>query len=111
MQIIYTKSYNLSLKKLKKHHKEYENLLKIIDIVANTNDFYILSNDNYIKVKFKFERLKYNNNEYYSVNLNKNSGMIRLIIKPVNEYIIELTFISYKHYQDFDKGRVIYYDE
>jgi hypothetical protein len=61
---------------------------------------------------YGFEPLKYELNGFYSFNLAKNSGLIRLIIKPDDSNnSIYLVFISYKHYEDFTKERVIYYDE
>lgn len=61
---------------------------------------------------YRFERLKYEYNDYYSFNLSKTGGLIRLIIK-LNEdkNAVELSYISYNHYEDFKNGRVIYYDE
>ena len=58
---------------------------------------------------YHFERLKYNMNPYYSFNLNKHSGVIRLIIKPNNDNEIELFLItiSFNHYKDFNPERVI----
>ena len=81
------------------------------------NYFYnvILFYQNYLHIlhKYHFERLKYDKNDFYSFNLCKNGGKIRLIVKPNENNIIELylAFISYDHYQDFDIRKVIYYDE
>lgn len=112
MKIIYTKSYDKCLKKLKKYNYEYNNLNKILKIIREAFDF-----DELIRIpilhKYHFERLKYDKNDFYSFNLCKNGGKIRLIVKPNENNIIELylAFISYDHYQDFDIRKVIYYDE
>ena len=112
MQIIYTKSYDRCLKKLKKHNNEYNNLDKIIKIIRTAKNFNELKQIPILK-KYNFERLKYQYNEFYSLNLNRNGGKIRLIIKPNKDNVVEifLVFISYDHYDDFDIEKVIYYDE
>lgn len=111
MNIIYTKSYDSGFKKLKKHTKELENLKKIIHIVENADNFNILINLPIAKM-YGFERLKHKLNEFYSFNLNKNGGTIRLIVKPNGDNSIELyfAFISFTHYDDFEIGKVIYYE-
>ena len=111
MNIIHTKSIDNTLKKLKSHHKEYNNLFKILDIIENAKDFNVLINLPQCKI-FNFERLKYDKNEYYSFNLSKNRGVIRLIVKPLNTNSVEiyLIMISYNHYEDFDPRKVIYYE-
>ena len=112
MKIIYTKSYERGLKKLKKYNNEYQNLEKIIKIVRNTPNFNEL-----LKLPsammYRFERLKYNLNNFYSFNLSKTGGTIRLIVKPKADNLIELylIFISFDHYDDFNIERVIYHDE
>lgn len=109
MNIIYTKSYDNSIKKLKKHKNEYDNLLKIEKILRNAKDFKELCNLPIVKM-YHFERLKHELNEFYSFNLCKNGGKIRLIVKPSDDNSIEifLIYISYNHYSDFDVGKVIY---
>lgn len=109
MNIIYTKSFDNSLKKLKKHKKEYDNFLKIVSIIENTRDFNELIHLPQVKM-YGFERLKHDMNEYYSFNLNKKGGTIRLIVKPCINNTIEIymIFISYDHYNDFNG--VIYYE-
>ncbi len=108
MKIIYTRSYDNSVKKLKKKYKETEKLNTIIDYIINKRDFFELSNDPVAKL-YGFERLKHQYNEYYSFRLSK---IIRLIVKPNGE-IMELYFIyvSTDHYEDFDESKVKYYDE
>lgn len=112
MRIIYTKSYDKGLKKLKKYNEELKRLNKIINIIEYSSNFNELCNLPIVKL-YNFERLKYMLNDYYSFNLNKNGGKIRLIIRPNtdNEVELFLVFISFDHYEDFDKGKVIYYDE
>ena len=104
MKIIYTKSYDNTLKK---YPKEKEELQEVIDLIENSTDLYELEN-NPIANLYDFERLKYNLNKFYSFRLNDNK--IRLIILPDNNSII-FVYISYKHYSDFDERKVIYYDE
>ena len=61
---------------------------------------------------YNLERLKYDLNEFYSFRLSRSGGFIRLIIYYNDqENAIYLVFISYNHYNDFNKERVIYYDE
>ena len=111
MNIIYTKSYDQTRKKLRKYLNEIDNLNKIIDLIEQHQDFDMLVN-NPITRMYHFERMKYEHNDYYSFNLSKNGGSIRLIVKPGDDKnIIELIYISYNHYEDFKNGRVIYYDE
>ena len=111
MKIVYTKSYDQTIKKLKKYSKEYDNLKYIIDLIENHHELKDLLN-NPICYMYHLERLKYNLNEYYTFNLSKNGGLIRLIVHPnEQDNIIELVYISYNHYEDFKKGKVIYYDE
>ena len=55
---------------------------------------------------YGFERLKYFKDEYYSFNLGKNKGVIRLIFKIDREYnAVILKFISMDHYNDFKRKR------
>ena len=108
MNIIYTKSYDKSLKSLKKHHDEIILLSEIIDTIKRFSNFDEMVNDPLLSI-YSFERLKYENNEFYSFRLSKT---IRFIVKPSNDNCsIILIYISMKHYDDFDLGRVIYYDE
>ncbi len=112
MNIIYTKSYEKGLKKLKRHVKEYQNLLTILDIIENADNFDILVQLPIVHL-YRFERLKHKWNEYYSFNLSKSRGKIRLIIKPNenNKVEVYIGFISFDHYEDFEIEKVIYYDE
>lgn len=111
MKIIYTKSYDQTRKKLKKYPVEQDNLNRIIELIENHSSLTELFNNPLVRL-YHFERLKYDLNQYYSFNLTKSGGLIRLIIHPNEELnIIELVYISYNHYEDFKKGKVIYYDE
>ena len=112
MNLIYTKSFDNTYKKLKRHLKENSNLNIIKSIFESSTDFNELKNNPLIKL-YSFEQLRYQLNEFYSFNLDKSGGIIRLIVKPdeYNPQNIYLIFISYKHYDDFSKERVIYYDE
>lgn len=66
---------------------------------------------NPVKDLYGFERLKYQNNKFYSFNLEKNGGTKRLIVFPKNDLELYLVFVSFDHYEDFSEKRVIYYDE
>ncbi len=109
MNIIYTNSYKNSFKKIKKYNREYQNLMDILDIIENADDFNTLLKIPTINL-YNFERLKYELNAFYSFNLSKNGGKIRLIVKPNENNSIEiyLVFISYNHYDDFSLKKVIY---
>lgn len=111
ISIKYTKSYDKTSKKLKNHHNELINLEKIMSIIKNSQNISELINNPLSKM-YNLEQLKYQLNEFHSFNLEKNGGTIRLIIKLVPELNeVELIYISYDHYQDFSKDKVIYYDE
>lgn len=111
IHVIYTKSYDRTLKKLKKHPKEMENLYKIIEYLKNSGDISSIKN-NGLSLMYGFEQLKYNFNRYHSFNLSKNGGVIRLIVfLDEKEDKVEFLFISFDHYNDFDESKVIYYDE
>ena len=92
MNIIYTKSLNSSLKKLKRHQKEYNNFLKVVSIIENTRDFDELIHLPQVNM-YGFERLKHDMNEYYSFNLCKKGGTIRLIVKPSSNNSIEIYLV------------------
>lgn len=107
MIIKYSKNYDKNLKKLKKHTKEYDNLLNIIKIIERVDNFDMLKKLPIVQI-YHFERLKYQNNQFYSFNLSKHGGSIRLIVKPSDDrIIIYLLDISYIHYKDFDKEKVV----
>lgn len=108
MEIIYTKSYDNSIKKLKKHFKEQEELNNIISYIITKDNFDDIIVDPLAKI-YGFERLKHNLNEFYSFRLSK---VIRLIVKPENSRVkVYLVYISDDHYNDFEIEKVIFYDE
>lgn len=111
MNIIHTKSFDSSLKKLKRHHVEYENIFKILDIIENADNFCELCLLPQVSM-YSFERLKHDKSDYYSFNPKKKGGRIRLIVKPNDNNTVELFLIlvSYEHYEDFDPKRVIFYE-
>jgi len=96
MHIVESEYYKKSIKKIKKHIKESNNLNIIIKILLYANNINDLSKMLYY---YNFERLKHRN-ELYSLNLSKNGGTIRLIIRFRDDYTVELYQISYKHYID-----------
>ena len=112
MNIIYTKSYDNSVKKLKKHRKETANLEDIKDKITNHNTFIELKNNPIMTTIYEFEALKHNNSGFWSFNLEKNGGVIRLIVMPTeNENEIIFVYISYDHYNDFTPNKLKLYDE
>lgn len=113
MNIRYSKNYDKGLKELKKKHRtEQINYLNaIIDLIKNSSNFNELKK-NPISYMYNFEPLKHDKNGYYSFNLSKNGGVIRLIVKPQdNNITMDIADISNAHYSDFDPKKVIYYDE
>lgn len=110
IEIKYTKSYDNSIKKLRRYNKEKENLTKIIEFIERNDTFIQLTLHPFAKM-YGFERLKHDKNEFYSFNLSKNGGVIRLIVLPQTDNSIYLVYISFDHYKDFTKEKVIYYDE
>lgn len=108
MIIRYTKSYDKTLKKIKKNNEATLTLEEIINYIEYTLSFKELEINPISKI-YNFERLKYNNNEFYSFRLTK---LIRLIVTPsVEGNSINLCYISTKHYEDFNKDKVIYYEK
>lgn len=108
MVLKFTTNYDKAKKKLKKHIKELENLNNIIRLLENANDFNSVIHNPIFKI-YGFERLKYEYNQFYSFNLSKNSGTIRLIVKPNDSNLeLYLVHISYNHYVDFnlEKGDI-----
>lgn len=111
MNIIYTKSYDKTYKELKKYPKEKANLEEILELIRISENFNQLISNPFTKM-YQLERLKYNLNKFYSLNPSKSGGKIRLIIRPVeNEVEVELIYISYDHYKDFNEKKVIYYEK
>lgn len=111
MNIIYTKSFDNTYKNLKKYHKEKSNLSDIKELIEEVDTFKGLVSNPFAKM-YGFEALKYEKNGYYSFNLSKNGGVIRLIVQPsIDNNSLIFAFISYDHYRDFSSERVIFYDE
>lgn len=94
-------------KKLKKYFNEKDNYEKLIRHIRNINSYAELCVHPFSSM-FGFERLKYFDDEYYSFNLGKKGGVIRLIFKidKVNNAVI-LEYISMKHYEDFKRKKGI----
>lgn len=109
MILKYTKSYDNTLKKIKRNHDALSSLYEILDYIECTSTFHDLERNPLSKI-YNFERLKYENNNFYSFRLSKT---IRLIVKQscCSNCCLELCYISRKHYDDFSKEKVIYYEE
>ena len=113
MEIGYTKSFDNSSKCLKKRAQCKDRLNDILDFIQNSSDFNELKN-NPLNTLYDFEPLKYDLVGFYSFSLQPGKkGTIRLIIKPdeKNNKRIFICYVSLNHYKDFDKSKVIYYDE
>lgn len=98
--IEYGDKYKNSFKGIKNKHKEKEMLELIINHIKLCSDFQCLSTHP-VSLMYGFEPLKYELNGYYSFNLNKNSGVVRLIVSTDNNEILRLEFVSVNHYDDF----------
>ena len=98
--IEYGDKYKNSFKGIKNKHKEKEMLELIINHIKLCSDFQCLSTHP-VSLMYGFEPLKYELNGYYSFNLNKNSGVVRLIVSTDNNKILRLEFVSVNHYDDF----------
>ncbi len=68
MKIVNTKSYDNTVKKLSRYTKEKVNLKIIREIIENNDTFNSLKT-NPIALMYGFERMKYENNCFYSFNL------------------------------------------
>lgn len=111
IHILYTKSYDRTLKKLNKYQKEKQILMNILDFIRNSGNIQSIKISG-LSLMYGFEQLKHNLNRYHSFNLSKNGGVIRLIVYlDITRECVELLYISYDHYEDFDESKVIYYDE
>lgn len=88
-------------KKLKKYPEAHFMYEKIINHIKQTGCVEALEKSPISKM-YGFEALKYDMSGYYSFNLNKNRGKIRLIFLIDREKnIVEFVFISLEHYEDF----------
>ncbi len=103
MIITYGKLYKNSEKNIKKHYREQETLIMIKNHIKQCNHLKELET-NPISHMYGYEALKHQLHGYYSFNLCKNGGKIRLIfsIKELSNEIC-LEYISKDHYNDFKK--------
>ncbi len=103
MKILKDEGYKNQEKKLKKFPKEQEIYERIINHIKQCNTITDLENHSFSRM-YGYEALKGDLNGYYSFNLCKNRGKIRLIF-TVNrkENEINLLYISTDHYEDFKK--------
>ena len=90
-------------KKLKRHYKEKEMLEKIILLIKESSSYDELVVNPFSKM-YGFEILRYDMSGYYSFNLCKNGGMIRLICRIEKEKnLVILEYITMNHYEDFKR--------
>lgn len=90
-------------KKLKKYFKEQDMLEKILVHIKQCQTYNELCS-NPISNMYGFEALKQNLSGYYSFNLCKNGGVIRLICSiDKDNNLVKIEFISMDHYRDFKK--------
>ena len=112
MNIEYTKNFDKSAKKLKRYRKELANLKDITEKITNHNTFQELQNNPIMTTIYKFKQLKHQNRGFWSLNLEKNGGVIRLIVMPSeDEKTIIFVYVSYDHYKDFSPDKLKFYDE
>ena len=96
-------NYNNQEKKLGKYKKEQETYNKIIEHIKMCKNFDELQY-NPISKMYGFEALKHECNGYYSFNLSKKGGVIRLIVSENEDStVLNLDFISMDHYNDFKR--------
>ncbi|MCM1053134.1 MAG: hypothetical protein NC483_04090 [Ruminococcus sp.] len=88
-------------KKLKKKNKELENLEKILILLKQSKSLEDLKT-NSLSYIYGFEILRNDLSGFYSFNLNKNGGKIRLLCS-INEDKVTLEYISLDHYEDFKR--------
>ena len=112
MNIIYTKSFDNTVKKLKKHTIVANNLKELTEKIIIHNSFNEIEQNPVMTTIYKFHQLKHQNSEFYAFNLEKNGGVIRLIVMPTTiETEIVFVYISYNHYKDFTPDKLRFYDE
>lgn len=101
MNIIYGNRYKNSEKNIKRKQSEKDKLDLIKNHIKNCKDYNELKN-NPMSYLFSFEALKHDLSGYYSFNLCKNRGKIRLLVS-INENTnsVCLEYISINHYDDF----------
>lgn len=92
-------------RKLKRYFNEKNHYDRILEHIKMVKSYDELCNHPF-SIMYGFERLKYFKDEYYSFNLGKNKGVIRLIFKIDRENnVVILKFISMDHYNDFKRKR------
>ena len=103
MNIDYGEHYKKSEKNIKKKYSEQRTLEMIKTHIKQCNNFPELEKHP-ISIIYGFEPLKYELAGYYSFNLCKNGGTVRLIVS-INESSNQvcLEYISTDHYADFKK--------
>ncbi len=107
MYIEYGSLYKKSEKRIKKYHKELKTLDMIKNHIRQCSSFQEMKK-NPISNMYGFEALKYELNGYHSFNLNRNRGVIRLILSiRENDNVAVLEYISMNHYEDFKKIRKV----
>lgn len=90
-------------KKLKRYKKERETYDKIINLIKMSRTFDELQSSPISKM-YGFEALKHECSGFYSFNLSKKGGVIRLIVSEGKEKtILNLEYISMDHYNDFKR--------
>lgn len=100
MIIEYGDKYKNGLKRIRNKHKEKDTLELIVNHIKLCNDFQCLCTHP-VSLMYGFEPLKYELNGYYSFNLNKSSGVVRLIVSTDKNETLRLEFVSVNHYDDF----------
>ena len=112
MTIKYTKGFNRTVKKLKRYAEEQKNLKDITEKITNHDTFQELQNNPIMKTIYDFHQLKHQKSGFWSLNLEKHGGVIRLIVMPAdNENEIIFVYVSYDHYNDFTPDKLRFYDE
>ena len=107
MYIEYGNLYKKSEKHIQKHYKELKTLDMIKNHIRQCSSFHEMKK-NPISNMYGFEALKYELNGYYSFNLNRNRGVIRLILSIRDkENVAVLEYILMNHYEDFKKIRKV----
>ena len=102
---IQRKNFKDEEKKLKRYFNEKNHYDRILEHIKTVKSYDELCNHPF-SIMYGFERLKYFKDEYYSFNLGKNKGVIRLIFKIDRENnVVILKFISMDHYNDFKRKR------
>lgn len=95
------RKFSTRRKKLAKHYEARKMLEKILLHIKETLSYEDLSL-NPISKMYGFEALKHEMSGFYSFNLCKNGGTIRLICQiDVRKNTVRLLYISMNHYIDF----------